>query len=1188
MSKPIVERYEQILAQDPTSTAFVELAKALIDRGEHSRAIEVCRGGLEHHRDSVIGRVLWGKALIHAGRPAEAMEQFDRAISIDRDNVHAYTLVGEVLLRKGLYRSALPLFKKASALKPGDGRVRDWLQQTQKALEHGAPVDLGDTFFEPPAELADKTNDQTAPFDAPDLGAGRDIQRTEVLRAPSEAELSGGAGRRGGKGDDVPLDVVEGLTSTFDALKLKESELAAAGLSMGTPQAPSPSAPRPAQSGGAGGSNGGPPVLYPAGQAPRSEPTIIPSPELMQEVRVEVLSPESRRRGGLLDEVVSLPFDSPGSEAEPPPPSPPPAPSPPRSDESPYPPAEGEQGRGLKSLLADIPDLEEERPVEPPRPVEAATMATEAIAKEYERELRAKLESTAQKKTYLQRHGSKLAVGIVLGLALLAGLSAWIYVRTVNRGRDVKDALAFAKKSIAMDTRESYREAIDSLSLALKMDSSQIEAWALSAYAGALLYADQGGTPEDRARANEALARPGVREAFPAVALAVDYYLAEGKAREAATEAVLSSNLEAPEVHEAAGRILLRAKKHEQALTRLARAVELMRERNATSVRALVAVGDYYREFRDFENALKFYGGPAEQFAPHHPERVLGTAEVRLELDQDLDAALKEVEGLSKPEAFGAETQARYALVLGRLLSRAGQDERALKLLVEGAERFKKRGFEFQMALGEASRRAGKMDKAQTAFEAATRLAPKDEDAKESLGRVLVARDRDAEAVKLSTEGDGDRRLALVRAIAYGKLGEWKSARAELQKTQVGGKFPAEAGVQLALADAAQGDAEKAQEVLEKYAAGKKVKSFVRLALGKVYWQRGILDKAKVQFEEAAKDPDDWEGYCALGRLLARVSLFDLAIEPLSKSVKRNGSHGEARSALIRAYLAVGKLDDAIRQAEAWTLDSPSMGAAHRDQALAFFHAGRAKEADAAVSRALKLAERDPEAHRLRAQISFAKGEAQQAFSALERANKLNPKDADTFCAIGDAFMRKGVPANAQKAYEAAQREDPKSVCGAAGAVWAELPQAAKGSAKSLTSLLSNVRGGQDKAFLLMVQSRAQLAAGQPKEARDAANEALAIAPNDGFAQLALGMAAARQREDGVARTAFEKAARLDPANSGVHLAFGEWLERRAATADKQAAVDHLEAFVRIGGAPADVARVKKSLANLKKKLAQR
>ena len=58
MAKSLVERYEQLLAQDPTSSVFVELAKALIAKGEHARAITVCEQGISHHPQSVTGRVL--------------------------------------------------------------------------------------------------------------------------------------------------------------------------------------------------------------------------------------------------------------------------------------------------------------------------------------------------------------------------------------------------------------------------------------------------------------------------------------------------------------------------------------------------------------------------------------------------------------------------------------------------------------------------------------------------------------------------------------------------------------------------------------------------------------------------------------------------------------------------------------------------------------------------------------------------------------------------------------------------------------------------------------------------------------------------------------------------------------------------------------------------------------------------
>ena len=83
MGKSRMPTYEEVVA-DPSSAAFLELAKSLIDNGEYLRAIEVCRDELP--AQSIAACVLWGKALICLGRPADAMEQFDRAIQLGRDN----------------------------------------------------------------------------------------------------------------------------------------------------------------------------------------------------------------------------------------------------------------------------------------------------------------------------------------------------------------------------------------------------------------------------------------------------------------------------------------------------------------------------------------------------------------------------------------------------------------------------------------------------------------------------------------------------------------------------------------------------------------------------------------------------------------------------------------------------------------------------------------------------------------------------------------------------------------------------------------------------------------------------------------------------------------------------------------------------------------------------------------------
>ncbi len=146
MAKSPIERYEQILAADPSSLVFVELAKALIEANQLPRAVEVSSEGVGHHPDSILGHVLWGKALLLSGAPAEAMEQFEKSAAIEPENPYAYNLVAEILIQKRLFRSALPILRKAVALQPSDAKVRQWLDQAM-GESHDSLVPIADQAF---------------------------------------------------------------------------------------------------------------------------------------------------------------------------------------------------------------------------------------------------------------------------------------------------------------------------------------------------------------------------------------------------------------------------------------------------------------------------------------------------------------------------------------------------------------------------------------------------------------------------------------------------------------------------------------------------------------------------------------------------------------------------------------------------------------------------------------------------------------------------------------------------------------------------------------------------------------------------------------------------------------------------------------------------------------------------------
>jgi tetratricopeptide (TPR) repeat protein len=1224
MSKSMVEKYEQVLAGDPASTVFVELAKALIERGDHGRAIEVCQGGLNHHPKSVVGRVLWGKALIQLGKPSEAMNQFDLAVNIDKDNPHAYNLIGEVLLHKGLYRSALPILRKAAALQPNDGRIRQWLEQTRAALAGGpapvlgAPIDLtpaapprgddphatavmgvpGDPnaqetvstkAYTPDGERANGASSRNEPIDETGdlptqshaLGEGADPP-TDSNRVPNSEAMNGhgaeegrtsptqvltspeGAPRRktgkqqahapvaAGDDDDpfanVPKrsdssEVLGGMTATFNALS-EDNDTPGIPVDpfAGFPEADSPS----------------PPV---AQKGP--EPSVVPSPELMRENR-------SKAPAGLLGDV------------------PDPSGQLPHHEEQPVPGfaalQAGAAGAARKGgLLDDIPDvLETPSHLDVPK-VEVSTTATEAIAKEYERELREKLAASTAKKTFLQRHGLKLALLVGALVVVVGAGGSYLYTRSSNRGLDLAGAVAEGRKALNADTPAQYREGLKALELAQRMDSDNPEVQALIGYAHAMLYAQLGHSPDEAAAAKTALAFGGVRDKSPELCAVADLMLADSATVAAAKAAILTSQIEKAEVHGEAGRLLLADKKPDDALKRLTRAVELM----PGNVRALVALGDYYLSFEDWENAVKIFTGVARQLSPQNAGRVLGLAEARLALGRELPESLGEVEPLL-PENVPVAMRARREVVYGQLLSAAGRHEDALKVLTAAEKNndFRDAAFDVQLALGFAYRSAGQMDAAQRSYETAVKLAPanKADAAKEGLGRVLIARSREKDLLKKIPRETTSRPVSLVRGIAYGRLNDWRNAREELTHTQVDGKYPPESVVQLALADAAENNPDKAINVLKQMTATvKKHRSAVLVALGRVYMQRNELDKAKTVLEEASKDPTDFEGNALLGELLVSLGLTELAVEPLTRAVERNGSHGPTRHLLGRTLLDLGKVQEALKQGEAWAQDNPTSDDALKDYAFFLFHAGRAKDAEAAILKSVKADSLDPEAYRIKAQILFARGELKQGIASLERANKLNPKDAETFCEIGKAMTRQGNYDIALKAFEAARGNDPKAVCGEIGPYHARPGGGAK-AVKDLTDAKNKAVHSWDRALAYATIARVKLQLNNLKEAREAADDALALAPFLAPPHYASGLVAMRQKDDAKAVEELAKACELDPSWGNALLAYADLLVRQGPDVLPKAIAEY-EAFLAISLSESDVFRVRNDLKRLKKKL---
>ncbi len=203
MALPLVEKYQQILAADPRSLIFVELARALLERGDPRRAMEVCRAGLEHHPKSIVGRITWGRALLQAGDVKGAHDQFDVAIGIDPGTPYAYNLVGDVLVAAGLFRDALPVLARAVELQPADAQARTRLEEARRQAGGGTAVAI-------PAAAA-PTGPKTAA-----VGAGQTRLATPAVTGPGEGqEPSPPPPGAGDQDDDAPTDELT-LRLAFD------------------------------------------------------------------------------------------------------------------------------------------------------------------------------------------------------------------------------------------------------------------------------------------------------------------------------------------------------------------------------------------------------------------------------------------------------------------------------------------------------------------------------------------------------------------------------------------------------------------------------------------------------------------------------------------------------------------------------------------------------------------------------------------------------------------------------------------------------------------------------------------------------------------------------------------------------------------------------------------------------------
>lgn len=127
--------YLQIVAKDPSSTAFVPLAEAYRQVGLLDDALEATRLGTKRLPHFSPGFSAMGRILGQMGRIDEAMEAYDKALSIDPESESALVGLARLHLIRGDRDQARKILAEAKRSHPGEDRISDML----KALDLPRP-----------------------------------------------------------------------------------------------------------------------------------------------------------------------------------------------------------------------------------------------------------------------------------------------------------------------------------------------------------------------------------------------------------------------------------------------------------------------------------------------------------------------------------------------------------------------------------------------------------------------------------------------------------------------------------------------------------------------------------------------------------------------------------------------------------------------------------------------------------------------------------------------------------------------------------------------------------------------------------------------------------------------------------------------------------------------------------------
>lgn len=126
-----IMRMKAILAQNPRSLLFAQLADAYRREGRLEEAIHICQEGLTHHLNYASAYMVLGRSYKEQGALLAAQDAFQRVLDLDPESVLAHHFLGEIAESQGEISEALKAYKAAFTLHPFDKQVRAAVERLQ-------------------------------------------------------------------------------------------------------------------------------------------------------------------------------------------------------------------------------------------------------------------------------------------------------------------------------------------------------------------------------------------------------------------------------------------------------------------------------------------------------------------------------------------------------------------------------------------------------------------------------------------------------------------------------------------------------------------------------------------------------------------------------------------------------------------------------------------------------------------------------------------------------------------------------------------------------------------------------------------------------------------------------------------------------------------------------------------------